>query len=158
MNLSKMKKASYFIYVIIAIGGILFFILNKSKTEKKAFREEYKNYVGTPGKITDKKQRLGPKAKVLITYSVEYTAQDGKEYKQTSSNVGNGLANSYEPGDTLTVYYNPLNPYDPIIDRSGMEMGSDIFNYNNVLPYVAGVLIVIVAIFIYSKKASAKIK
>lgn len=147
-----MKATGYLLYVIIAIGGTLLFIFNKLKNEKKEFKEQYKNYISTAGKIIDKRQRIGPKAKVLITYMVAYTAQDGKEYKQTSTNVGNGLANSYETGDTLTVFYNPLSPYDPVIDRTGIEAGSEVFNFNNVVPYAAGILILISALFFYRRR------
>lgn len=150
-----MKATGYLLYIIIAIGATLFFIFNKSKTEKKEFKEQYKNYIPAAGRITDKKQRMGPRARVLITYTVAYTARDGKEYKQTSTDVGTGLANSYETGDTLTVFYNPSNPNDPVMDRTGIEAGSDVFNFNNVIPYAAGALVLIGALIFYRKKSGA---
>lgn len=150
-----MKTAGYLIYCVIAIAVTIFLIFNKSKNEKQAFKEQYKNYVSAPGKITDKKQRIGPRAKLLVTYTVAYKTQDGKEYKQTSSNVGNGLADSYGAGDTLTVFYNPLNPYDPVVDRTGIEAGSEVFNYNNIVPYAAGMLILIGAFFLYRRRNKA---
>lgn len=147
-----MKNIGYLLYAVLAIGGTVFFILRKSRNEKTHFNEKYKNYKETHGNIIKKQQRIGSKAKVLITYTVSYVAEDGKEYKQTSNNVGNGLANSYETGDTLTVFYNPSNPYDPITDRTGIEMGSEMFNYNNIIPYAVGVLILLGALLFYSKK------
>lgn len=144
-----MKKAGYIIYSILAIGATLFFIYSRSTSRNSEVKDEFKTYVPASGKIINKQQRVGSKARVIITYTIQYTASDGKMYKQTTRNVDDALAGSYENGDTLTVFYNPSNPNDPIIDRPRMETRPDTFSYTTILPYALGILIFVTAFYFY---------
>jgi hypothetical protein len=51
---------------------------------------------------------------VDIKYDIKFVTKDGKEYTQTNCDI---LHKNYSVNDTLTIYYNPENPSDPLIDR-----------------------------------------
>lgn len=46
-------------------------------------------------------------------YALKFANLNGKEY--TQHNVE--LSDTYKVNDTLTVFYNPANPDDPVIDK-----------------------------------------
>ena len=133
------------------MGAILFLIRCKTPGRSEV-ADQYKNYIAVPGKIMNKQQRVGSKSRVIITYTIQYKTLDDIAYSQTVRNLDETIAGSYDKGDTLTVYYNPSNPNDPIVDGARMDTSPRRIPYAGILPYALGALVLFTAFYFYKVK------
>jgi hypothetical protein len=79
------------------------------------YRSKPNEYIPSKGTITYvRPARLTNHGMVDTKYDIKFTARDGKVYTHTNCDISK---KDYSINDTLTIYYNPHNPDDPIIDH-----------------------------------------
>ncbi|MBC9913107.1 DUF3592 domain-containing protein [Chitinophaga varians] len=107
-----MEKSKSIVYVIAVVVLISLAYTAWSFIRQQPDKKKYKNYLPVTASITDKLagrvSRYGAKP---TRYHLVFTAKDGKKY--TASNIT--LGEELQPGDTVTVYYNPDNPGDEVV-------------------------------------------
>jgi hypothetical protein len=102
----KSEKGNFNSFVF----AFILFSCASNQTNKR-----YENYLRSTGTITYvRPARLTNHGMVDIKYDIKFVTKDGKEYTQTNCDI---LHKNYSVNDTLTIYYNPENPSDPLIDR-----------------------------------------
>jgi len=92
---------------------------------------------------------------VVFSYSVDGQRYTGRHYNEAdmyglSQNDVESIVNQYPAGKVCTIYYNPANPADSILQR---DLGA--------APYIfilVGILIIVAGLFIFSRTTGVRFK
>lgn len=146
-----MQKTGYLIFVVVVVIAFILFLFMRSGNQAKKYREEHRDFLPVTAKVTGIRQTSpGIKRTVSKVYAVTYTTSEGRTI--TDASAGIGRMKDYQVGDTLQVYYDPVNPGIGTVDKDGLEMDSNIFDRKNILVYVIGFLAVAIFLVVNFRK------
>lgn len=107
-----MEKSKTVIYLIVVVIIISVAYTAWSFIGQQPDKKKFKNYQPITATITNKLagriSRYGAKP---TRYHVVFKTKDGQEHTASNLELGADL----NPGDTITVYYNPANPDDEVV-------------------------------------------
>lgn len=109
-----MEKSKTIVYLIVVVVILSVAYTAWSFISQQPDKKKYRDYQPVTATITDKLagrvSRYGAKP---TRYHISFKTKDGKEHFASDVELGANL----NPGDTITVYYNPANPEDDVVLR-----------------------------------------